>query len=86
MDDNAADVLSIHKVLIALINFVTPGPASTTTPAPLAGLGRVQLHLVFVSVLMASRCPAVVIIDFISRASRRAKCHISSSVGREKRL
>jgi len=39
MDDNAADVLSIHKVLIALINFVTPGPASTTTPAPSLALG-----------------------------------------------
>jgi hypothetical protein len=40
VDDNAADVLSIHKVLIALINFIPaldPGDAwlaSTTTPDP----------------------------------------------------
>src|SRR5579872_6337765 len=32
---------------------------------------------------MTSASTAVVILDFISRASRRTKCHISSSVSRE---
>ena len=39
-----------------------------------------------VAPLMTRARTAVRILDFISRASRRAKCHISSSVCREKRL
>src|SRR5579863_1260970 len=111
--DDAADVLTIHKILVAVVNFVQcvlvgnefreldvtlggrwpwaarpcpwRGCAHRSSTPPGLGLTLIPARP-FVAVLMTSASTAVVVLDFISRASRRAKCHISSSVSRERRL
>ena len=96
MDDDAADVLIIHPIFVALVNFVQgdrPGSARFaqhcgTVFIGASGIGSLPAVRAASIVIshMTSLCAAVRILDFISRASRRAKCHISSSVSREKLL